>query len=151
MRRVPSRAVPPLLAAALALSACAPTYTTHGFTPQIETLETVAAGVDTRSSVLSKLGRPSASGAFEATNWYYVASRMEQRMFYAPRVVERTVVAIRFDEAGLVEQVDRFGLEDGRVINLRTETTPTYGRELTILQQLFGNIGRLDAGQLLDN
>jgi outer membrane protein assembly factor BamE (lipoprotein component of BamABCDE complex) len=105
-----------VLAAALALGACAPT-STHGFTPQMETLDTVAAGIDTRSSVLSKLGRPSASGTFDSANWYYVASRMEQRLFYAPEVVERTVVAIRFDEAGLVERVDRFGLEDGRIVN----------------------------------
>lgn len=140
-----------VLAAALALGACAPTTSTHGFTPQMEALDTVAAGVDTRSSVLSKLGRPSASGAFDSANWYYVASRMEQRLFYAPEVVDRTVVAIRFDTAGLVERVDRFGLEDGRIVNLRTETTPTYGRELTVIQQLFGNVGRIDPGQVLGN
>jgi outer membrane protein assembly factor BamE (lipoprotein component of BamABCDE complex) len=138
-------------AAALGLGACEPVYTNHGFTPQLQQLETVSAGLDTRSSVLAKLGQPSASGAFDSANWYYVASRMQKNLFYAPEVVERTVVAIRFDEAGLVERVDRFALEDGRVIDLKTETTPTYGRELTVLQQLFGNIGRVDPGQVLGN
>ena len=139
------------LAAVLGAAACAPTYTTHGFTPQMAALDSVSAGLDTRSSVLAKLGRPSASGSFDSDSWYYVASKMERNMFYAPKVVERTVVAIRFDEAGLVQSVDRFGLEDGKVIDLRTETTPTYGRELTVLQQIFGNVGRVDPGQIIGN
>jgi outer membrane protein assembly factor BamE (lipoprotein component of BamABCDE complex) len=139
------------LAVALGVAGCAPTYSNHGFTPQLSALETVEAGLDTRSSVLTKLGRPSASSTFESDHWYYVASRMERRMFYKPKVIDRTVVAIRFDEDGLVDRVDRYGLEDGAVVALRTETTPTYGRELTLVQQLLSNVGRIDGSTLLNN
>jgi len=48
-----------------------------------------------------------------------------------------------------VTQVNRYGLEDGKVVDLVTATTPTYGRELTVLQQLFGNVGRISADQAL--
>lgn len=140
------RAAPLLLILA---AGCAPVVTNHGFAPQRAQLDAIEAGRDTRGSVLRKLGRPSASGAFEDGEWYYVASRMERRAFFRPEVVDRTVVAVRFDEAGLVEGVDRFGLEDGRVIDLETRTTPTFGRELTVVQQLFGNIGQVDAGEFL--
>ena len=147
------RPAPPALALAMLLTAaaCAPRVTYHGFAPQVAELETITAGLDTRSSVLRRLGRPSATGSFDSRDWYYVASRMERTMFYAPEVVDRTVVAIRFDETGLVERVNRYGLEDGRVVDLVSETTPTYGRELTVLQQLFGNIGRATAGQVVGN
>lgn len=156
---MPRRARPPcarlsralLAAAAVAASGCAPTYTNHGFTPQLQQLEEIQSGLDTRSTVLAKLGRPSAAGAFDSANWYYVASRMERLMFYAPKVVDRTVVAVRFDETGTVSRVDRYGLEDGRVVDLVTDTTPTYGRELTVLQQLFSNVGRPNAGQVFNN
>jgi outer membrane protein assembly factor BamE (lipoprotein component of BamABCDE complex) len=140
----------PVLAVAVALSlgACAPTYTTHGFTPQLAELDEIAAGVDTRGSVLRKLGQPSAPGAFDADSWYYVASKVERLAFYRPQVVERTVVAVSFDEAGLVREVNRYGLEDGRVVDLATDTTPTFGRELTVVQQMFGNFGRFDTATL---
>lgn len=135
---------------ALALAAgCAPRTTVHGFAPQQAELERIAIGQDTRSSVLQKLGQPSAVGTFTNDEWYYVASRMERHMFYAPQVVDRTVVAVRFDPAGAVADVARYGLEDGRVVNLATRTTPTFGRELTVLQQLFGNIGNVGSEQLL--
>lgn len=136
-------------ASALALSACEATYTNHGFAPQIAQLEQISSS-DTRGSVLRSLGQPSASGTFDGESWYYMASRVENYAFYAPKIVDRKVVAIRFDDAGRVTNVARYGVEDGKIIDLITRTTPTYGREITILQQLFGNIGRVGADQLFD-
>jgi outer membrane protein assembly factor BamE (lipoprotein component of BamABCDE complex) len=132
------------------LAGCSPTYTSHGFAPQLAELQNIEAGVDTRGSVQRKLGMPSATGSFDADSWYYVASTVEHFAFYAPKVVDRTVVAVRFDETGLVSAVNRYGIEDGRVVDLVTKTTPTYGRELTILQQLFGNIGNFNPGDFVN-
>lgn len=136
------------LAAALGAAACEPTYTNHGFAPQVAQLDQIAAGTDTRGSVLRKLGRPSVQGAFDEESWFYETSRVEHFAFYEPKVIDRQVVAIRFDERGLVSNVARYGVEDGKVIDLITRTTPTYGREVTVLQQLFGNLGRVNAEQL---
>ena len=136
-------------ASALALSACEATYTNHGFAPQIAQLEQLSSS-DTRGSVLRQLGQPSATGTFNSENWYYQASRVENYAFYAPKIVDRKVVAIRFDQAGRVANVARYGIEEGQITDLITRTTPTYGREITLLQQLFGNIGRVGADQFFD-
>lgn len=144
------RARPTLgLMAALAAGGCAPTVTSHGFAPQLEELRAIEAGADTRGSVQRRLGRPSVYSAFEGDVWYYVASRVERFAFYKPEVVERTVVAVRFDDDGLVTEVNRYALEDGRVVDLVTNTTPTYGRELSVLQQIFSNVGNVQAGDFL--
>lgn len=136
-----------VLGFAAALAGCEETYTLHGFSPQIADLESIEAGADTRGSVLRKLGRPSSISSFESDNWYYTASTVEKYAFYEPKVIDRKVVAISFDAQGLVTRVGRYGVEDGQVIDLVTRTTPTYGRELTILQQIFGNLGRFNAEQ----
>ncbi|MEM7546903.1 MAG: outer membrane protein assembly factor BamE [Pseudomonadota bacterium] len=127
------------------LAACEETYTNHGFAPQIAELDTIAAGQDTRGSVLRKLGRPSSVSSFDSDQWFYSASRVEKYAFYAPKVIDRKVVSVKFDQNGLVSDVARFGMEDGRIVDLITRRTPTYGRELTVLQQIFGNLGRFDA------
>ena len=57
-------------------------------------------------------------------------------------------------EKVLVTKVDNlkyYGLEEGKIISYVDRTTPTRGRELTVLQQLFGNLGRLGAGNLPGN
>lgn len=134
-----------LITTAMALAACEPTYVNHGFSPQRAELDNIVAGEDTRGSVMRKLGHPSTASSFDLDAWYYEASRVEHYTFYAPKVIDRKVVAVRFDENGLVTNVASYGLEDGKIIDLVTRRTPTYGRELTVLQQIFGNLGKFNA------
>ncbi|MEM1275130.1 MAG: outer membrane protein assembly factor BamE, partial [Pseudomonadota bacterium] len=121
----------------------------HGFAPEPEVLQTVQAGLDTRGSVRRKVGRPSSTGVFTETGWYYIATTIERDMYKEPEVIDRRVVAITFDENDVVASVNEYGLEDGRVIDLQSRTTPTAGRELSILEQAFGNIG-FSAGDFLE-
>lgn len=141
------RSLPALAAAAAltALSACEPVISTHGYAPPEERLAEIQPGVDGMETVQRKVGRPSTSGVIRQDTWYYVGATFETMGWSAPEEVERRVVAISFGADGLVRSVDQYGLEEGRIINLVTRTTPTYGREMTVLQQIFGNIGNLSA------
>jgi len=122
---------------------CAPSVESHGFMPPPEVIERIQVGVDTRTTVQRTIGRPSTSGVFDQRGWYYVTTQIEHFAFYEPEVIDRRVLAIEFDQADRVAAVRQFGLEDGRVVDLETRTTPTHGRQLTILQQLLGNLGSL--------
>ena len=64
-------------------------------------------------------------------------------------MIDRTVLAIEFNQNGVVQDVARYGLEDGRIINLTVRTTETGGRTLGVLEQLFGNLLNLDAEQFV--
>ena len=128
------------VAAAAALAGCEETYTNHGFAPQVQDLAAVSAGSDTRGSVLRKLGRPSSISSFDSNFWIYEASRVEKYAFYAPKVIERTVVAVNFDEQGLVSDVARYGVEDGQIVNLVTRLSQSKGARL--VPGSFGRLGR---------
>ncbi len=132
------------------LSGCAAEVKNHGYAPDDALLAEITAGTDTRGSVRRKIGRPSTTGVFTESGWYYVATTVEHYMYYQPKVTDRRVVAVQFDADDVVAAVNVYGLEDGRIIDLQTRTTPTYGRELTIVQQLLGNLGKLTGEQLLD-
>lgn len=127
---------------------CSPIEKTHGYVPRADELENVKAQQDTRGSVQRKLGRPSTIGSFDETKWYYISRKTRQYAFLKPKNVEQKVVAISFNTKGVVTEVNRYGLEDGKVIDLVTRTTPTFGKELTFLQQMFGNIGRFNASNI---
>ena len=132
------------------LSGCAAEVKNHGYAPDDALLAEITAGTDTRGSVRRKIGRPSTTGVFTESGWYYVATTVEHYMYYQPKVTDRRVVAVQFDADDVVAAVNVYGLEDGRIIDLQTRTTPTHGRELTILQQLLGNLGTLTGEQLLN-
>ena len=132
------------------LSGCAAEVKNHGYAPDDTLLAEITAGTDTRGSVRRKIGRPSTTGVFTESGWYYVATTVEHYMYYRPKVTDRRVVAVQFDANDVVAAVNVYGIEDGRNIDLQTRTTPTHGRELTILQQLLGNLGSLSGEQFLD-
>jgi outer membrane protein assembly factor BamE (lipoprotein component of BamABCDE complex) len=140
MRR--SLALAGVVACAAVLAAgCSPVVRNHGYTPQPEELADLRVGLDTRASVQSKIGRPAGTGVFTDDGWYYVSSKVEHLTYHAPEVVDRRVVAVLFDQNDVLAAVTEYGLEDGRVVDLETKTTPTHGRQLTVLEQAFGNIG----------
>lgn len=131
-------------------AACSPVVRNHGYTPVQEDLVQIEVGADTRGSVRRKIGRPGSSGIFTDEGWYYVSTQIEHLTYNEPRVIDRRVVAVLFDQNDVVRSVNRYGMEHGRIVDLETNTTPTYGRRLTVLEQAFGNIGVL-ADDIFDN
>lgn len=146
LRRSARVAAPILLAAMLA--ACSATYTNHGFVPPDQELEQILVGVDTRGTVEETIGTPAASGVLRNEAWIYSAYRVRNFAYQAPEVVERDVVAISFDADGVVSNIERFGLEDGQVIQLSRRVTETSVRDLGFFRQLMRNLGRFDLGTL---
>lgn len=131
------------VALAAATAACSPVQTYNGFNPDRNNAEIPdpQVGVDTRETVLRRFGSPSTTAVFDDTAWYYLSSVQERVAFYTPRITERRVMVVRFN-GDTVSAVQKFGLERGRVINYSDDITPTRGRELGVLEQLLGNIGR---------
>ncbi|MDZ4312395.1 MAG: outer membrane protein assembly factor BamE [Cypionkella sp.] len=139
-----------MIAAAMVLiTACSPIYRDHGYIPTEEELALLSVGEDTRESVAVKVGRPSASGLLNDVGWYYVESRFKTTGALPPKEIDREVVAITFTEAGVVENIERFGLEKGQIVPLSRRVTTSNVKGASLLQQLFGNIGGLSAEQLL--
>ena len=144
--------VPLVAGLVLALvSACAPIVRNHGYVPSDAELATVEVGVDTRETVAEKVGRPSVQGLLNDVGWFYVQSRWETRGARAAQEVDRQVVAITFSEGGTVENVERFGLERGKIVPLSRRVTEPNVRGLSVIRQLLGNLGRLNAGQILQD
>ena len=93
-------------------------------------------------TVQARLGSPTATSTFDPNIWFYISQVETETSFLHPRVTRRDVVAIAFDESQNVASVNKYTLADGRVIAINDRETPTRGREMTILEQLVGNIGR---------
>jgi len=130
-----------------ALSACAPVITAHGQQPDPEVLAEIEPGKSSRREVGRVLGTPSTQGIFRENVWYYMSERTERTAFFEPKLLERKIVAIVFDDEGVVEDVVTYTENDKKDVELVSRVTPTAGNELSLLQQLFGNVGRFAGSQ----
>ena len=132
-----------LAAGLLATGACAPITSYSGFQAIESDPKDVAVGTDTKSTVRGKLGSPSATSTFDPNVWFYMNQIKARIAFRKPTVTARTVTAITFNkDSETVESVSSYTLKDGKVIAFNGRETPTRGREMTVLEQLLGTVGR---------
>ncbi|MEP2530623.1 outer membrane protein assembly factor BamE [Shimia sp.] len=128
----------------LVATACTTRYRNHGYVPASEDLAAITVGVDTRDTVTEAIGTPSAGGVLKDGDFYYVRSKVRHYGPREPKVVERQIVAINFDNNGVARNVQHYALEDGKAIPLVRRITDNGLNDIGFLQQLAGNIGRFD-------
>ncbi|MCF6221199.1 MAG: outer membrane protein assembly factor BamE [Robiginitomaculum sp.] len=143
--------IPSLAILIFGLSACNPTLRNHGYIPTKDKPQAVDTESDTKASVLARLGNPSIKSTFDENTWYYLTSVRERLAYLRPITSERTITAITFNDDGQVKKVAEYGIENGQYVNFSDRETPTRGRELSVLEQIFGTIGRIPVDQLGGN
>lgn len=126
-----------------ALTACSPVVVDRGYIFDPNDLDKLQTGAS-KEQVRTIMGSPSTVSTVDGEAWYYISSKFETVAFYQPEEIERTVAAVYFDKTEAVQQIAYYGLEDGQIVNFVDRKTPTRGKELTILGQLFGNLGRFN-------
>ena len=142
---VETKSVKPIalcLVAGLALSACGNTRMTRGYVFDTELADAIQPGVDNRQSVEATLGTPTVRRAFDDNNWYYVSTTVRIRPVFWPDAKAHRVLAVAFNDRGVVSDVENFDMSDMREVDPVGDKTPTKGRNLGFFQQIFGGVGR---------
>ena len=121
---------------------CQPRITTHGFMPRTDLIERLQPGEQNKNQIAAILGSPTITGTFDQDTWYYVTQTTENKFFFKPEIIDQAILALTFNEAGVLASLERKSMLDAIRVEPKTEQTPTVGRKLSLLQQLFGNFGR---------
>ena len=133
------------LALGLGLGGCTSITEGAGYISNEQLTSSIQPGIDNRRSVETTLGRPSFMSQFGAPTWYYVSSTTGRKPFVRPRIEQHSVFAVKFDEAGNVVSVDTSGVDQVVYLTPDGNETPTLGRERSFFEDLFGNIGTVNA------
>lgn len=133
----------PLALTVLLLAACAPTHAVRGNIVEDHRLEQVQVGIDTQSDVLRKLGSPTTKAPFDDSVWYYMGQKTEKRGILDPKIVEERVMEAAFDLDGVLISLRDITTDRTDVPYVRRKT-PTTGHDMTVLQQMLGNMGRFN-------
>lgn len=137
-------------ASALALSGCNAARTlspqetiSHGYVIDQDMLALVPVG-SSREQVILALGTPSTTATFENETYYYISqTRRRSAAFMNPKVVDQRILAVYFGEDDRVATIANYGLQDGKVFDFISRTTPTGGKELSFITQMLSGIGKL--------
>ncbi len=141
-RRTPLLAVG-VIAFGLLLSGCGGFTQSYsrGYVLADGALEQIPIGA-TQDQVLIVLGTPSTVATVAGEVFYYISQRTEQTAFLPGKVVDQRVVAVYFDKNRRVERLANYGIQDGKIFDFVSRTTPSSGQELSYLTYLFRIVGR---------
>ena len=109
-------------------------------------LEQIPIGAS-QDQVLIVMGTPSTVATLNGEVFYYISQRSERPIaFMNQRVVDQRVIAIYFDRNRQVQRLANYGLQDGRIFDFISRTTPTSGQELNYLTPLLKIVPSLRSG-----
>jgi len=126
----------------LGATACAPMVDLRGNNPMADSLEKIKVGETSQDEVMALLGTPSTTVTYGDEVWHYISSRTETVAFFAPEEKERKIVSIFFGPTNKVTNVTILTLKDGKAVQTVSRETPTAGKELSVFEQLIGNVGK---------
>lgn len=129
-----------LLSASL-LAGCVGMRDHRGSVIDTQLVSTIQVGVDNKDAVQRLLGRPTFTSEFDANEWYYVSRDTKTVGFTNPRVLDQTVLQVTFDAAGNVASIQQSDEQLIARVNPVNDKTPTLGRQRTLWDDIFGNVG----------
>lgn len=126
----------------LAAAACTMGEEFHrGYLVDERAVNQVQSGMNAEQ-VLNILGTPSTVSTVGNKSWYYISQLSRRRVaFLGESVVDQRVTAVYFGQNLKVERVALYGLQDGKIFDFVSRTTPAGGGDLNFVSQLFRGLG----------
>lgn len=122
------------------LAACGNNARQHGYVLAENALDQVPVG-SSREQVLLVLGSPSTTSTIAGDTFYYISQTIDDNPIMGREIRDQRVLAVYFDDKGLVKQIANYGLQDGKVFDFISRKTRTGGAEVNLIAQLLGAIG----------
>ncbi len=125
------------------LSACSSNVHYQGKKVEEEDLSQLKTGLHNKQDVARILGSPSTTTGFSDDKWYYVSKTTEAVSFLKPDVKDQQVLALKFDQSGLLREIEEHDITAGKEVDYVERVTSTAGQQKSFFQQVFGNFGRM--------
>ena len=120
-----------------ALGGCAGEQFQKGYVLPPGALEQIPIGAS-QDQVLIVMGTPSTVATLNGEVFYYISQRSSRPvLFMNDKIIDQRVIAIYFDKNRQVRKLANYGLQDGKIFDFISRTTPTSGQEMSYLTPLF--------------
>ncbi len=113
----------------------------RGYQVDEDTLTQLKIGATTKPEALALLGTPSTTSTVGGDAWYYIGQKMKHTLSFMPvQMTDQHVLAVYFDKDGKVDRIANYGMQDGKVFDFVSRTTPTGGQEPDFLKNMMGGL-----------
>lgn len=125
------------------LASCTTDVENKGYVTKFSDFSKIKAGESTKYDVIQTLGSPTTTSLFGEETWYYIGKEQTKETFFRPEVKSYDAYEITFngDVVKAVSKKDQAALKE---VEVSKDYTKTTGNEVTVWQQIFGNLGKFN-------
>ncbi|HMN73969.1 MAG TPA: outer membrane protein assembly factor BamE [Rhodoblastus sp.] len=107
----------------------------RGYQADAATMNQLKNGLS-KEKTLALLGTPSTTSTVGGDAWYYVSQTVSRPVAFMPQnVTDQRVLAVYFGKGGIV-RIANYGLQDGKLFDYVSRTTPTAGGDESFVQNM---------------
>jgi outer membrane protein assembly factor BamE (lipoprotein component of BamABCDE complex) len=118
--------------------------------PSDEQVSRLVVGKTTAEQVRKRLGDPFSLTSEPQLTWIYLKQKSETFAFFKPRITERQVLSVSFDDKLFIKEIRFYDQDDYTNLQFSREVVASEGRRITFWQQMFGNLGNFSSDQFFD-
>jgi len=109
-----------------------------------DVLKELVPGTSTRADATALLGSPTSKATFDDNTWIYIGEVTQKQIARTQEVLNQQVIVLTFNDAGVLQRVRHLNQDDSLPVDVASGATPSPGSEASIMQQLFGSVGRFN-------
>lgn len=125
------------------MASCSNDVENRGYVTKFSDFSKIKPGVSTKADIIQELGSPTTTSIFGEETWYYIGKEETKESFFRPETKSYDGYEITFngDVVKNIVKKDQTALRD---MDISDDYTKTTGNEITVWQQLFGNLGKFN-------
>ena len=125
----------------LFFSSCVHQKLVHGNLPEAQLVSILKVGVDNKQTTSKILGEPTFEGVLGDNSYYYVGTVNSKFSFLKPKLDTQYVLELNFDKQNKLKKIFIYDEDKSIDVAMSSLETKTSGKKLTLIQQIFNNIG----------
>ena len=128
-----------------ALSSCVSRIEKHGYMFDMSGYDLLQAGVTSKDRVERLMGSPTLVFDFGGEElWIYYSEDVKHFLFFDPKISNRRIVTIAFDQNGVINKLNSIGLEvENKELVFADKTTEVSDHERGLIKSFFSNVGQV--------
>jgi outer membrane protein assembly factor BamE (lipoprotein component of BamABCDE complex) len=106
-------------------------------------------GVTSKERLLKLMGSPTLVASFDDDEvWIYYEEDVNHFLFFKPKIIERKILALRFNKSDIVSELRNIGLANElQGMNFAANHTEVDDHQRGLFKSFFGNIGQIKPQQ----
>ncbi len=131
----------------LTLASCIKNEERHGYVFDLSDHQLVQEGVTSKERVIKIMGSPTLISSLDGEDtWIYYSEDFDQALFFLPKVKERTIMTLKFDNSEIVNSVERYDLtNEDEKMKFAAKYTEVSSNKIGFFKSIFSNLGQVKA------